>query len=149
MSYPTEIDAAVIKIGNGATPTEVFTIACGIENVTVNETAGTTDRFRRDCAKPGALPTRSIRVNNVSWDVTGSGVANADQIGALKLALGQHKNYEIDAIRYDGTDEGELLGTFAGQGVMTAKNLNLQTSGDSTAEITIAGENELTWTPAP
>ncbi|GGB15131.1 hypothetical protein GCM10011380_00680 [Sphingomonas metalli] len=147
MSYPTEIDAAVIRIGNGAN-TEVFEVACGIENVTVNETAGTTDRFRRDCAKPGQLPRRGIRVNNLSWDVTGSGVANADQLTKLKAALGQHKNYEIDAIRYDGTDAGDLLGTFAGQGVMTAKNLNLQTSGDSTMEITIAGENDLVWTPA-
>ena len=147
MSYPTEIDAAVIRVGNGATP-EVFSILCGVENVTINQVANTTDRFRRDCAKPGALPTRSVRVNNFQWDITGSGVANAAQIAALKAALGQHKNYEIDAIKYDGTDDGELLGTFTGQGVMTASNLSLQTSGDSTGEITIAGENELTWDPA-
>lgn len=144
MSYPTDIDAAIIKVGDGAAP-EVFTVICGMENATVNQSAGTTDRFRRDCARPGAMPTRSVRVNNISWDVTGSGVANADQIAALKAVLGQHKNYEIDAIKYDGTDAGQLLGTFSGQGVMTSNNLNLQTSGDSTGEITIAGENDLVW----
>jgi hypothetical protein len=147
MSYPVEIDAAIIKIGNGATP-EVFAIACGLENVTINETVNTTDRFRRDCAKPGQIPSRGIRVNGLQWDITGSGVANADQFTAFKAALGQHKNYQIDAIRYDGTDAGELLGTFTGQGVMTAKNLNLQTSGESSAEVTIAGENDLVWDPA-
>lgn len=147
MSYPTEIDAAVIRIGNGASP-EVFEIACGIEAVTVNETANTSDRFRRDCAKPGAIPRRGVKVNGIQWDITGSGVANADMLTKLKAALGQHKNYEIDAIAYNGTDAGDLLGTFVGQGVMTAKNLNLQTNGDSTMEITIAGENDLVWTAA-
>lgn len=148
MSYPTEIDAAIIySVTTGQTP--VRTILCGIENVTVNETANTSDRFRTDCAKPGQIPTRSVRVNSTQWDVTGSGVSNADQITALKALLGQHHAYEIDAIRYDGTDEGDLLGTFAGTGVLTAKNLNLQRQGDSGSEVTIAGEGDLVWTPAP
>lgn len=147
MSYPTEIDAAIIYSVSDAQP-PVRTILCGIENVTVNETANTSDRFRTECDKPGKIPTRSVRVTGLQWDITGSGVSNADQLTALKGMLGQHKAYEIDAIRYDGTDEGDLLGTFAGTGVMTAKNLNLQRSGDSGSEVTIAGEGDLIWTPA-
>ncbi|MFS0771036.1 hypothetical protein [Sphingomonas sp. 1P08PE] len=144
MSYPTEFDAAIIYSVVGSTRT----ILCGIENVTINETANTSDRFRRDCAKPGAVPRRGVKVNGLQWDITGSGVANADQVAALKALLGAHADYEVDGIQYDGTDEGNLLGTFAGPGVMTAKNLSLQTGGDSTGEITIAGENDLVWTPA-
>jgi hypothetical protein len=147
MSYPTEIDAAIIySVTTGQTP--VRTILCGIENVTINETANTSDRFRTECDKPGKIPTRSVRVAGLQWDITGSGVSNADQLTALKGMLGQHKAYEVDAIRYDGTDEGDLLGTFAGTGVMTAKNLNLQRSGDSGSEVTIAGEGDLIWTPS-
>lgn len=146
MSYPTEIDAAIIySVTTGGTP--VRTVLCGIENVTVNETANTRDRTRRDCAKPGQIPRRSVIVNSLQWDVTGSGVANADNITALKALLGRHQAYEIDAIKYDGTDEGELLGTFAGTGVLTAKNLNLQRDADSGSEVTIAGEGDLVWTP--
>lgn len=147
MSYPTEADAAIIKVGDGATP-EIFTIVCGIENVTLNETANTSDRFRRDCAKPGAIPRRAVKVNGLQWDVTGSGVTNTAQNPTVRPLLGAHKNYKIDFIQYDGTDEGNLLGTYAGQGVLTARNANVQTSGDSTSEITIAGENDLIWTAA-
>ncbi|WP_333571309.1 hypothetical protein [Sphingomonas sp.] len=146
MSYPTEIDAVVVKIGDGASP-EVFTTICGIENATINETVQTNDRFRKDCTKPGMIPTRDVRVTGKQWDLTGSGVTNVTQLVTLKAALGISRNYQIVAIKYDGTDEGDELGTFTGQGVLTARNLNLQDNG-GTAEITIAGENELTWTPA-
>lgn len=146
MSYPTEFDAVVVKIGNGADP-EVFTTICGMESATLNETVQSSDRFRRDCAKPGKVPTRSVRVTGKQWDMTGSGVANVDQVALLQSALGIHKNYQLVGIRYDDTDEGEELGTFEGQGVLTARNLSL--GGDeSTGEITVAGENDLVWTPA-
>lgn len=147
MSYPTEIDAAIIyRVNESGTPPR--TVLCGIENVTVNQTANTRDRVRGDCAKPGKPRTRSVVIISTQWDVTGSGVSNADQIAALKGLLGVHVDYEIDAIKYDGTDGGELLGTFAGTGVLTATNLNLQRDADSGSEITIAGEDDLTWTPA-
>lgn len=144
MSYPTEFDAAIIYSVTGGTRT----ILCGIENVTINETANTSDRFRRDCAKPGMIPRRGVKVNGLQWDITGSGVANADTITSMKALLGAHANYEIDGIEYDGTDEGNVLGTYAGRGVMTANNKSLQTGGDSSGEITIAGEDDLVWTPA-
>lgn len=146
MSYPTEIDAAVIKIGDGADP-EVFTVICGVENVTLNETVQSSDRFRKDCAKPGMVPTRAVRVTGKQWDLTGSGVTNTDQIASLKAALGLTKNYQVIAIKYDGTDAGDELGTFSGAGVLTARNMNL-TPNEATMEVTIAGENDLTWTPA-
>lgn len=145
MSYPTEIDAAIIYAVDGATRT----VLCGIENVTINETANTRDRTRRNCEKPGQIPRRGVVVTSIQWDVTGSGVSNADNQTAMKALLGNHQDYEIDAIAYDGTDAGNLLGTFAGNGVLTAKNLNLQRDADSGSEITIAGDGDLVWTPAP
>jgi len=147
MSYPTEIDAAIIYSVAGTGSSKTRTILCGIENVTINETANTNDRFRTECDKPGQIPTRSVRTTGIQWDVTGSGVSNADQLVAMKALLGKHQAYEIDAIRYDGTDAGDKLGTFDGTGVMTAKNLSLQRSGDSGLEITIAGEGVLGYTP--
>ncbi|KQM37934.1 hypothetical protein [Sphingomonas sp. Leaf10] len=145
MSYPTEIDAVIVKLGNGASP-EVFANICGVENATINETVQSSDRFRRDCAKPGMIPRRAVRVTGQQWDVTGSGVTNVDQIAALKAVLGIRRNYELVAIKYDGTDEGDVLGTFKGAGVMTARNMSLSPN-EATMEVTIAGEDELVWTP--
>ena len=61
MSLPTEADFAIIKIGDGATPTEAFAIACGIQDVSINQAVGTQDRFSRDCAKPGEIPNRKVK----------------------------------------------------------------------------------------
>ncbi|MET3710414.1 hypothetical protein ABIC65_001094 [Sphingomonas trueperi] len=146
MSYPTEIDFAVVKIGDGASP-ETFPVVCGIQNAAVNQTVQTSDQQKIDCAKPGKKPTRTVRVTGSQWDVTGSGVTSVEQFPALQAALGKRRNIQIVALRDDGTDEGEELGTFEGQGVLTALNINMQRDS-GTMEVTIAGENDLTWTPA-
>lgn len=149
MSVPTEIEFARIKIGDGATPTEVFTTICGLENVTVNETVSTTDRGVRDCTTPNAVPNRRVKVTLRQTDITGSGLSNADEIADLRAALGKTKNYRIECYADDGTDAGDLLGTYAGPFVMTASNLNLTQEGAASAEITLASDGAVTYTAAP
>jgi len=147
MSFPTEADFALIKIGDGAEPTENFVVLCGIENVQINRAANTSDRYRRDCAKPGSVPSRKVKVTGRSWTVTGSGIANVDQIALLNTNLGIARNIEIDLGIRDGTDAGQIIGTYSGEGVLTTDNKNFSTE-EGTAEITIEGNDELTWTPA-
>lgn len=146
MGYPNEADFAIIKVGNGASP-EVFTAVCGVENVTVNRTVNTTDRFRRDCAKPGQVPTRKVRVTGRQWDATGSGVVNVDEFDTFDDALGISKNYRVEFGKRDGSDTGEIIGYYAGPAVMTAANVNMGAE-EGTAEITLAGEDDITWTTA-
>lgn len=146
MSLPNEPDFVVVKAGDGANP-EVFTIICGIENATVNQTVNTNDRFRRDCAKPGQVPRRKVRVTGRQWDATGSGVINIDEFDTFNTALGIRKNYRLEFGKRDGTDAGVIVGYYAGPGVMTAANVNMG-DGEGTAEITIAGEDDITWVTA-
>jgi hypothetical protein len=146
MSVPVEFDFAQIKIGDGADP-EVFTVICDLTQVSINETADTQTRRKRDCAKPNKPAARYSRVLGTAWDVTGSGLIDKDQIATLRAALGKHVNYQIPVFRDDSTDGGELLGTYAGQAVMTARNISTDREGDSTGEITLEGEGELAWTP--
>lgn len=146
MSLPNEPDFVTVKVGNGAT-TEVFTIICGIETANVNRTVNTSDRFRRDCAKPAAIPTRKVRVTSTQWDVTGSGVINMDEFDTFDGALGLRKNYHVEFGKRDGTDAGVIIGTYSGPGVMTAANISMG-SDEGTADITIAGEDEIVWTLA-
>jgi len=146
MSYPNEADFVVVKIGDGQSP-EVFTILCGIDTAGVNKTVNTQDRFRRDCAKPGAIPTRKVRVTGRQWDVTGSGVINMDAFEDFDDALGIRKNYRIEFGKRDGTDAGEIVGYYAGPAVMTASNVQMG-DGEGSAEITLAGEDDIVWTTA-
>lgn len=148
MSFPTEIDWCLIKMGDGATPSETFTLLCGIQDATVNVTANTQDRFVRDCAKPGSIPKRKVKTTGMQMDVTGAGLSNVDTIDEFLAALGKHKNYKIEAYADDGTDAGDLLGTFAGNYVMTAANLNAPRESPASGEITLASDGDWTWTAA-
>lgn len=143
MSFPTEPDFAVIKIGNGAVPTEVFTVLCGMDTINVNQTVNTNDKFRRDCAKPGATPKRAVRVTGSQWDITGSGVANLDQIALFKASLGIRRNFRVEFGIRDGTDAGQIIGYYQGPALMTAYNQSV--GEDGTAEITLAGEDDIIW----
>lgn len=147
MSLPVEADFAIIKVSDGASP-EVFTTACGIQNVTINQVANTTDRFVRDCAKPGQVPFRKSKTTGRQADVTGAGLTDKTQIGVFSAALGLDKNYLIELYQDNDTDTGVLLGTVAGAFKMTAANLNIQRDGDSTAEITLASQGPWAWDAA-
>ena len=147
MSFPVEADAAQILIGNGGTPTELFTVFCGIEQVGLNNGVQGNDKYRRDCAKPGQVPTRSTQVTGKNWAVSGSGVLDVGQMPTYLSSLGVRKNYRIILIQYDGTDAGKTLGTVAGSAVLMGANMNVGESGG--VEINLNGENLPTWTPAP
>ena len=148
MSLPTEADFAIIKIGDGATPTEAFAIACGIQDVSINQAVGTQDRFSRDCAKPGEIPNRKVKATGKSLDVTGSGLIDKAQIAIYNSALGVAKNYKIEVYADDGTDTGTLLGTIAGSFMMTASNMSIPREGTASAEVTLANNGAWTWTAA-
>ena len=143
MSFPRDPDFAVIYLSSGTTP-ETFTLLCGIDNISLNETANTNDVFRRDCAKPGATPKRRVRVTSTQWDLTASGVANVDMIPTINQVLGVRRNYRIDLGLRDGTDAGQIIGRYYGPAVMTANNKSFGDEG--TAEITMAGEDDIIWT---
>jgi hypothetical protein len=149
MSLPVEFDFALIKMGNGATPTELFETICGMQDVTLNETVNTNDRFVRDCAKPGEVPQRRVQPSGKQTDMTGTGLTNAENIADVRAALGVSKNYRVEVYKRDGTDTGELLGTFAGPFVMTSANLNMSLETPGSAEITLASDGAITYTAAP
>lgn len=147
MSVPNESDFALIKIGDGGGP-ETFAAICGIEGVTINRTANTNDRFRRDCAKPGQPAVRRSRTTGKQMDITGTGGVDKASIASFDAALGVVKNYQIELYQYDGTDTGTLMGTFTGAFNMTSSNMSLDANGDSTGEITLASDGTWTWTAA-
>lgn len=145
MGFPAEVDFVVVQLGDGATP-EVFTTLCGIDNASINRAVNTSDRFRRDCAKPGSVPSRKVQVQGTQVDVTGSGVFNIDQVDDFTESLGIPKNYRLQVGKRDGTDTGDIVGHFIGPFVMTAYNVSIGEEG--TAEITLASDGAVTWVPA-
>lgn len=146
MSEPLEYDFAQIAFGDGADP-EVFTVVCDMTQVTVNEGAQSNTYYRRDCATPGSPSKRRSRIVGTFWDISGTGLANAPQTDDLRALIGVRNNYEIYVYQDDGTPGGELLGTFSGEAIMTAKNNTINREGESAMEIALEGQSTLTFTP--
>ena len=147
MSVPNEPDYIVVQAKSGTSYVDL----CGIETAGVNQTVTSSDRFRRDCATPAAVPTRTVRVTGKQWDLTASGVINMDQFDLYASALGASVDYRLLYGRYDAglAEDGERTGTIFGyrdgRAVMTAANENLG-GEEATAEFTFAGEGVLSWT---
>jgi len=149
MSEPNSADFALLKIKTAAGPPAVYTLLCGIEGVNINRTAQTSERYRRDCAKPNRPGTRKLRVTGSSWSISGSGSDNIDIETTFTDAFGVRKDYEVELYKDDGTDAGDLMGTYAGTAILTTRNQAYQQEGDSgTTDITLEGEGVLAWTVA-
>jgi hypothetical protein len=149
VSEPNSADFALIKLQTAAGPPAVLKLLCGIEGVTINRTAQTSETYRRDCAKPNRPGTRKLRVTGSSWSISGSGSDNIDLESDFTDAFGVRKTYSVELYRDDGTDGGDLMGTYAGSAMLTTRNQTYsQEGGAGTAEITLEGEGLLTWTAA-
>jgi hypothetical protein len=147
MSLPTEFDFATLKIGDGAA-TEVFTISCGKQDINLNFGVNATDRYVRDCAKPGEIPFRKSKATGKQLDVTASGLTDATAFGNEVELLGTKNNIKVELYAEDGTDAGDLLGTIACRMMVRGLSIGTPRDGDSSAEIVLASEGSWTWTAA-
>lgn len=144
MALPIEADFAVVKIGDGATP-EVFTILCGLDNVEINRTANTSDRFRRDCNLPGSVPFRRSRTTGKQIDITASGAINIPDMPRYLAALGKTGNYRIELGQYViGNDAGDIVYEIVGPFNLTSANSSVGDEGS--AQVTLASDGA--WTEA-
>ena len=148
MTLPAEYAFAIIKYGDGAEP-EVFAGLCGITNVSLNETMETTQRRVRDCATPNKPGVSKSKIIGGSWSISGTGLTNSAQRATMKTELfGKFVNYKVELYSDDSTDAGVLVGTEAGQAILTANNMSLDQDGESSLEITLEGQGALVYTAA-
>jgi len=147
VSLPNSADFALIRLSDGgATP--VLTLLCGVEGVTINRTTQTSETYQRDCDVPNRPGQRKLRVTGSSWSISGSGADNIDLEAAMSDAFGVRKPYQVSLYKDDGTDEGEMMGTYAGNALMTTRNQSYSQDNAGTLEITLEGEGLLAWTAA-
>ena len=149
MSGPTTIlDFGILQLGDGAT-TEVFTAVCLVADVSISKTAETSVQNLRDCTKPNAVATARTRVTSTGYTVEFSGIADKDQVAVLEGAFAKKKNFKILANNDNSSDNGVLMATWAGGGIMTALNWTFAQEGESQFSATITGTGALPATPAP
>lgn len=146
MSVPNEPDYALIKMGDGAGP-EVFTAVCGIESVSINKTAQTSERTRRDCTNLAAPGVRRLKTTGKTLTVSGNGGVDKANIAKFETALGVVGNYKVELYKIVA-GAGVLFGTYSGAFMLTADNLTADANGDSAGEITLENDGLWTWVAA-
>lgn len=147
MSFPNNADFALISVLTTAPST--FTKLCGIEGVTINRTVNTSENFKRDCDTPNRPGVRTLKATGSTWSISGSGVDNIDIEAVMSDATGVRKTYKVELYKDDGTDAGELMGTYSGTAMMTTRNQSYALDTPGSTEITLEGEGVLGWTVAP
>jgi len=147
---PTTFEYAAIQVKTATTPSVVWTTICGIQTTGFNRAKQTTDRYTRDCAAPASIPERRVKTTGKSRTVTGSGLANADQIEIINsLEDGTWDiRYVIMDISDPAEETGTEIGTWEGPGVFTGINLGTTENGEATIELTIQSDGAWAYTAA-
>lgn len=143
MSAPNTADFALIQMLTGG----AYKVLCGIEGVQINRSAQMSERYVRDCAKPNRPGRRRLRTTGQSFSIAGSGVDNIDIEGDLAGAFGVRRTYRVNLFTNDGTDAGALLGSYAYNGILTARSQSYSQDASGAAEVTFEGQGRLIWNP--
>lgn len=130
MAFPTLQRGSVMQIfaGDGATPTEVFTLICIASTKSFKRGVEVDSHFELDCASPDTLPRRvSIAKSGPTWQLDISGRADFVKFHTLEGWLdGATHNIEIK-LSQTGANGG---GAYTGSVILTS--LNLETSDNAT-----------------
>lgn len=131
----------IVKKGDGATPTEVFTRLAGIRSKSINQNAEQIDITTDDDINASGATFRTYLPGINDFSVSGSGVAKtAAQFNALQAdyLAGAVANYEIELVDY---------GVWSG--AMFIQNLNItgELEGAVTFDLTIRNNEAVDYTP--
>ncbi len=147
MSLPTEFDFAVLKLGDGAGP-EVYTVSCGKNDISLTFAANSSDRFVRDCAKPGEVPFRKKKATGKMLDVQAAGLTDVDAFETEIELVGQRVNSKIEFYVDDGSDAGDLIGTVACNVMVDSLEIGAPREGESSSALSLSSHGAWTWTAA-
>lgn len=130
----------LVLIGDGATPTEVFTAPCGLTTKGLNRSAETSESTTPDCTDP-SLPVWTEReVVSLSWDASGAGVLASESVAMWDtwFKSGQPKNIRIEV--YSGPNAGRK---YSGAALLTQFNLTGERGNKVTVDTTLSGTGAL------
>ena len=136
-----------ILMGDGATPTEAFTVLCGITTRSITDQVNTQDAFNQDCADPEDIPVRELITSGRQWDLRGSGQLNRDLIGDIDDAVGVTKNYRFFIRAKVGETGAALNGYYGGPAKIVSKTINGNNGDFVGIDLAIASDGAWTWTP--
>lgn len=149
MAVPTTLrfGQAVIQVGGGETPTEIFTAPCGFESISWVINTETSNNNLPDCAAPDD-PTWTINdIISKQAVVSGEGFFDATSwknIWQLWALNGTTKNVRFQ-INLTSANGG---GYYQAPGILTTFEINAERGGRARVNIAITLQGKPTWTAA-
>lgn len=136
-----------ILLGDGGSPTEVFSAVCGLTSKGIDWSADTVTSEVPDCANEDLPSWQEKDVKSVSASISGSGMWSTVNHPILVnwMLAATKKNIQIE---YTDAPSGAPK-TFAGPAVLTKLNNQVDKGGRLQADITIEFTAKPTITNAP
>jgi predicted secreted protein len=134
-----------LMLGNGATPTEVFTALCGFTTRNFTDQVNTNDVFTRDCADPEDIPIRRLIPTGRQWDLTGEGQLNRSNLEAMQAAHdAQAHNWRF--LFTEPTNDWIFQGFYAGPAIITSLQITAADDDFATVSLTLASDGQWAFT---
>lgn len=145
MAKPTTLSAAklLIQVGDGATPTEVFSAPCGLNAKGINFGKETNDVTVPDCLDPDAPAWVERIATSFSGTVSGSGLLAQEALDTWREFF-QSTDTKNCRILLDGAGWGHWAGAFH----CTTFNVTGELGGKVQVEVELLSDGEVTWVDA-
>ena len=149
MAKPTTVNASkmIIKVGDGATPTEVFTAPCGMTTKGINFTKDVNEVNVPDCADPDAPAWKERAVVAMSAEISENGILDMESLDTWQDLLddGLSRNFQI----WLDVPAAEHGGHWDGKFLLTGFNVTGEQGNKVQVAITTQSDGPVVWTPAP
>lgn len=151
MAYTNKLRStrAYIAIGDGATPTEVFSPLCGITTKGLTQTRATSETVDWDCADPDATPITVRDTGATDWSITGSGLLHRPLLGDIQDAFESATPTNFRFVFDEPTTDQVIDGFFAGPGIVTELTITGENGQYLNISITITAAGPIVFTPNP
>ncbi len=138
--------AMVITLGDGATPTEVFSAPCGLTEKAFNLSAETVSTNVPDCDNPDGATWTETDVRSRTATINGSGVLARESQKVWRDFFLQDTSKNIKVLFPGNLAQGG--GTWTGKGRLTSLEMGAAIGERVNVSINIEGDGAWTFTPA-
>ena len=135
-----------LLMGDGATPTEAFTLVCIATTLKFDQKVETDDAMVPDCTSPDNIPTRQSVVKGQTFDLAFSGKADFSKFKAINTVFtgGAVRNFQV-FLSGTGANGG---GTYQGGAIITDLSIDKNENGMVSFSCALKGQGNWPFTAA-
>jgi predicted secreted protein len=134
----------LILIGDGATPTEVFTAPCGLTTKNFELSANSNEVQVPDCDDPDAPAWIERVVATMTGTIAGNGIMAKESFPLWRdwALQGVTKNARVQLI-------GAAMGYYAGAFILSKFGISADLGDKVQVDVTMDSDGQISWTAVP